>query len=331
MAIDIKLFQKIILENKSFILTTHVNPDGDAIGSVIAMANFLLQMGKNVSIINCSETPKNYIFLDKEKKIENYETSLDKKILSCDVIMVLDTNSGSRLKSMENIVKTSTAKKIIIDHHLDEENFCDFYFTDTSLASTGEIVYNLISSMTEKFDFNESISTSLYTAIMTDTGSFRYPRTTDKTFFIAADLISKGASPTSTYENVYENWSLGKISLLGKMLSQIKFFCENKIAISFCSKQNFIETNTNEIATDGFTGYLMSIENIKIGILINELNDGVKISFRSKGEIAVNEFAKKFAGGGHKNASGARVFDIRLDEFLPKLISEIENFYNNKL
>lgn len=284
-------------------------------------------MGKKVSIINHSETPKQYDFLDPTNEIICYDEARDAgKIYSAECIMILDTNQGNRLRSMENAVKKSSAKKIIIDHHLDEELFADHYIISDAFASTGEIVYHLLTSFRPHFDLNTAIASNLYVAIMTDTGSFRFPRTNISTHNIIADLLSFGVDPTDAFANVYERWSQGRMVLLGRALGEMQFAYNGKLAYIICTQKMFQETNTSEIETDNFTTYPMSIEGVVAGILINELENGVKISFRSKGNIAFNELAKEYGGGGHKNAAGARIFDVQLDAIVSDIIRRAEKY-----
>lgn len=329
---DRELFKKIIAEQHSFVLTTHVNPDGDGLGCEMAIKYFLQKMGKNVSVINHSETPQQYDFLDPLNEIMCFENSKDAAtILSADCIIILDTNQGNRLRSMENAVKKSSAKKIIIDHHLDEELFADHYIISDTFASTVEIVYHLLTSFRPQFDLDTTIATNLYIAIMTDSGSFRFPRTNSAKHHIVADLLSFGVDPTAAFANVYERWSRGRMLLLGRALDTMQFAYDGKLAYIICAQKMFEETNTSEIETDNFTTYPMSIEGVVAGILINELDNGVKISFRSKGKIPINELAKEYGGGGHKNAAGARVFDVQLENIVKDIIARAGKYLHTKI
>jgi len=329
--LDIQRFQTIISEHNSFVLTTHVNPDGDGLGSELAMKHFLQKLGKDVSIINHSETPKQYDFLDKtNSELLCFDEKRDsEKILASDCIIILDTNQGNRLRSMENVVKKSSAKKVIVDHHLEPEMFADEYFIDDNYSSTGEIIFNLLDAMRKanpKLDFDKQIATELYIAIMTDTGSFRFPRTNKETHLIIAELLSYGVDPTKAFANVYERWSKGRMVLLGKVLNEMKFAFDNKLAYIVCTKKMFEETQTDVEETDNFTTYPMSIDGVLGAVLINELDNGVKISFRSKGDIPFNEFAKEFGGGGHKNAAGARIHNVQLDDIVKEVVDKAKKY-----
>ena len=157
---------------------------------------------------------------------------------------------------------------------------------------------------------------------MTDTGSFRFPRTDPEIHRIAAHLIECGADPTDIFVNVYESASLGRMRLLGEALDSMKTACEGKLAYIVCTQKMFGNTNTSEVETDNFTTFAMSLQGVHVGILFNELQNGVKISFRSKGMIPVNELAKEFGGNGHLNAAGTRLFDVKLEEIVPAVLEK---------
>jgi phosphoesterase RecJ-like protein len=299
--------------SRKAILTTHVNPDGDGLGCELALAEWLQRRGCNVSIINHSAVPYFYHFLDPTDTIEQFnEARHARVILEADLVVLLDMNQPERLRSMEVPVLTSKATKICIDHHLDPHPFADLYVIDAEATSTGEILYHVFDRLGGTV--TPEMATALYTAIMTDTGSFRYPRVDPETHQIAARLIAFGADPVAIYAEVYERWSPGRIRLLGEMLAGMDARADGQIVDVTVTQDMLRRTSTSEVDTDNFTTYPMSIEGVKIGILFLELPDGVKVSFRSKGDIPINELAKEFGGNGHRNAAGARLFTAPLDE-----------------
>jgi phosphoesterase RecJ-like protein len=305
---------KIINEKKTFVITTHVNPDGDAIGSEVALAVFLKKRGKEASIINHSETPANYTFLDPNNVIHHFNSDVHAgKIREADAIFIVDANQLSRLQSMEPYVRESKAVKICIDHHLDKDDSADIYLIDEAATATGEILYHLIHYLDDD-KIDKEIARALYTAIMTDTGSFRFPKTDPEIHQIAAHLIRSGAEPPEVFQEVYEKGNLNALQLLGKALANLKTAHDGRVAYMVITRQMFEETSTKEYQTDNFTDYPMRIGGVQIGLLFNELPDGVKISFRSKGEIPANKLAKEFGGNGHLNAAGARLFGKKLDD-----------------
>ena len=270
----------LIQQQHRCVLTTHVNPDGDGLGSELALAYFLRKLGKDVSIINHSATPENYQWMDPNHQIIQFLPERDRdKVLHAELIFILDTNQPDRLRSLEPFVQQSKAIKIVIDHHLEPHPFADHYIIDDDATSTGELAYRIINRINPTF-IDKDIAIALYTAIMTDTGSFRYPRTNPETHRIAAHLLEYGISPIEIYANVYEGWSQGRMRLLGEVLDSMKTAHDGKLAYAVCTKKMFIETGTNEVETDNFTTYPMSVRGVLVGILFNELQNGVKISFR---------------------------------------------------
>jgi phosphoesterase RecJ-like protein len=309
----------LLLGATRIILTTHVNPDGDGIGSELAVANALRQLGKAVTVVNHNATPDNYTWLDPHAEIVQFSPDRDAAVvLAADLIIILDTNQPDRLRSLEPFVRQSSAPKLIIDHHLSPHPFAQHYVIDVDATSTGEIVYRMLKALPVRM--THAIAVALYTAIMTDTGSFRYPRTDPETHAIVADLIASGADPSVCYSNVYEQWTPGRMRLLGEVLDSMRTACDGELAWVVCTQKMFRDTGTSEVETDNFTTYPMSIRGVRVGILFNELPDGVKISFRSKGAIPINKLAMEFGGGGHLNAAGARLFNSSLDQVVPKVI-----------
>ncbi len=312
--------------HQKFVLTTHVNPDGDGLGSELALAEWLISRGKRVSIINYSSTPAVYVFLDKHSRIKQFSESRDSRtIAEADVIVVLDTNHPDRLRTMQQAVLSSKAIKICIDHHLDPAPFANHYLIDDDATSTGEIVYKLLHELNGP-NLTPSIVEPLYCAIMTDTGSFRYPRVDAEIHRITAHLIECGADPVKIYQGVYECWSPGRIHLLGEILASLKTEYSGKLAYVTLTQEMLKRTGTKEEDTDNFTVYPMSVEGVVVGILFLELANGVKISFRSKGEIPINELAKEFGGNGHKNAAGARLRDVRLEDITGKVLQAANKY-----
>lgn len=318
--------QAILRSHRTFILTTHVNPDGDALGSELALARTLRKLGQSVRILNHSATPENYRWMDPDCELLTFSASDHRSLLlAAEVIIILDTNHPDRLRSLAPSVLESKALKVVIDHHLDPDAFADHYYVDGDATSTGELLFHVIASLPE-ITLTKDLAVPLYTAIMTDTGSFRYPRTSEKTHRIAAELLRAGVDPSEVFVNVYENWTPGRMRLLGEVLDSMKTASDGKIAYVICTRDMFRNTGTTEVETDSFTVYPMSIRGVRVGILFNELVDGVKISFRSKGTIPINELAKEFGGNGHMNAAGARLFDVRLDDIISQVIGQAEKY-----
>ncbi len=327
--IDYDKLKNIILANSSFLLTTHVNPDADAIGSEIAFYYILKKIGKEVYILNHSATPYNLEFFNKNNIIQKYDDKIHKDIFEkVDVLIALDFNRVNRIVSMEKRFRESNKIKICIDHHQDEENFADHFFIDTDYCATGHIIYDFVNK-TKIVDMNFEIAESLYAAIMTDTGSFRFERTTSEVHKLIADLLTYGVSPEEVYDKIYDQSKFSKIKLLGRALESINLIANGKLGYMILTQKDFNDFGAIESDTENFVNYNLSIENVVLGILFIELNNGFKVSFRSKGNIPVNKLAAEFGGGGHINASGARFFTNNMSEMIPVILSKAELYLNN--
>jgi bifunctional oligoribonuclease and PAP phosphatase NrnA len=320
LALEFDKFRTLVESHTRFVLTTHVNPDGDALGTEVAVALHLQQQGKQATILNCSATPDNFAFLEKLYPILLYNPEEHDFIIEfAEVIIVLDTNSTDRLVTMKEVVSSSKAYKVCIDHHLEPDAFADLFILDENSAATGEIIYRLISYLTGRV-ISKEIAIALYAAIMTDTGSFRFPKTDPEIHKIVAQLVQMGADPVEIYEHIYEKGTLNRVQLLGMALANIQLAHDGKVAYIVLTREMFEMTCTDDFDTDAFVPYTMTISGVQIGLMFSDRDDIVKINFRSKGDIWINELAKEFGGNGHKNAAGARIPRGKLDELVPQIL-----------
>ena len=321
-----EILKDIIQNHQSFLLTTHVNPDADAIGSEIALYQVLKKLNKNVIIINHSETPYNLKFLDADNKIEKYEKEKhDEAIKNVDILVALDFNRPDRVVSMQNAFKNAKGVKVCIDHHQDRDDFADHYFVDVEYSATGEILYDfIIKSKIVKVEIE--IAYPIYAAIMTDTGSFRFERTTPHLHRVIADLLETGVNPGEVYDKLYDESKPSKIQLLGRSLNSLKITGAGRIGFMIITQETFKELGAIESDTENFVNYTLSIENVILGMLFIELKNGFKVSFRSKGNIPVNKLAGEFGGGGHTNAAGARFFNLSMQDYIPKILQKAEEY-----
>ena len=331
MSLNFRGLSDCIDVSEDVVLTTHVIPDGDAIGSVLAFSRYLKYKGKKVEIINHSPTPKNLSFLPGSNIIKVFEENLDenKKLLfSADTIFLLDTNEFSRARSLEPYVNESTAKKVCIDHHLglNENNF-DFVLSDPLSPSTCQILYDFLDAE-DRDTIDTETAECLYTGILTDTGSFRYPRTTEKTFLTCADLIKRGADPVEIYDNIYNVVSISKLKLMSKFIESFNFYYDGKVGIGILTGEDFRECGASQTDIEGLSGLMMSLKEVTLSIMLVELPHSIKLSFRSKGNIMANELAKEFQGGGHKNATGASVEKTDIYKLRENIICRIDNYLN---
>lgn len=323
---DFALLKKIITEHNSFLLSTHVNPDADALGSELAFYLILKKLGKKVRVVNYSATPYNLEFLDAEKVIEQYNNTLHADIFDqAEVFILLDLNQANRIVKMAEGYKDFKGVKVCIDHHQASEEKFDHLFGGAEYSATAEAIYDFINH-TKIVELDYSIALQLYAGIMTDTGSFRFERTTPNVHRIIASLLEKGVDPVDVYDKVYNQFNFGRVKLLGEALSSIQLDSTKKIGYMIVRKESLKHNGAAEADVDGFVNYCLTIQNVEIGILFYELEDGIKVSFRSKGEIPVNKLAAQFEGGGHINASGARFFNITIDEVKEKIISAAQSY-----
>lgn len=318
--------KKIITENNSFLLSTHVNPDADAIGSELAFYYLLKKLGKEARIVNHSATPYNLEFMDDEKIIEKFDTNNHEQIFDqTDVFVLLDLNQASRVVKMESGLRKFDGIKICIDHHQEPEEFFDYIFGGIEYSATGEIIFDFIKE-SGLIDIDLKIASQIYAAVMTDTGSFRFERTSPKVHLMAAHLLEKGVVPKDIYDKIYDQFKFGRIKLLGEALSTISMDKTGRIAYMVVTINMLTQNNASEADVDGFVNYCLSIQNVEMGILFYELKDGIKISFRSKGDINVSKLAKEFNGGGHINASGARLFNVGVNETISDVLKKAKLF-----
>lgn len=326
--LDYKILSDILINNKVFLITTHVNPDADAIGSEMALYHILKELGKKVYVVNYSPTPYYLTFLDTEKIIRKYNPEIhDSYFDEADVLIALDFNSPKRIVRMEPAFTKSKALKVCIDHHQHPADFVDNAFIDVSYAATAHIIFEFIVE-TNIVELFKEIAVPLYAAIMTDTGSFRFDRTTAEIHRIAAELLEAGADPTEIYNCIYDQSRVGKIRLLGECLSTMGFTPDKQIAYIIVTQEAMQKSGAEEAEVDGFVNYCLSIEGVKIGLLFFELKDGLKISLRSKGTIPVNLLAEELGGGGHTNAAGTRIFNQQLNGFVETVIEKAEKYLN---
>lgn len=316
------VFRMLIDDNTKFVLTTHVNPDADGLGSELALNRFLNKIGKNSEILNHSETPANHAFIDYDNEIKKFDREKNgETILETDVLIAVDMNNPSRLRSLEKYFLESKAKKVIIDHHLEAQDFVDYQLIDLDSPATAEIVYKCLVAY-DPMLLDKGIAEAIYAGIMTDTGSFRFPRTDGDIHRIVAHLLDIGVDPSYVYNNLYEKNSIGRTRLLGEVLASVQLAYDGKLAYFSITQEQLKRNGVTPDDTEQFVNYAGAVSGVLVSIFFMELPEGVKISFRSKGDVAVNELAKLYGGGGHKNASGARVFDAHLEETVQKVLKD---------
>jgi len=301
--------KKIIDEHNSFLLTTHVNPDADALGSELALHAVLKKLGKKVRSINHSATPYNLEFLDEEKVVEKFDEQTHSQIFNeTEVVIVLDLNQANRVVKMEKSLRSFKGLKICIDHHQDPEDFAHFRYWSTKAAATCELVYELIVELGDESLIDKDIAECLYAGIMTDTGGFRHPNTTKNVHLVVAELLDKGADSSQIANLIYDSNSVNRLKFIGFAITRRLVVREDLHTAYFViSKKDLKKYQSQTGDTEGLVNYALSLDGIKLAALFSEREDGIKISFRSSSDVAVNKFAAShFNGGGHKNAAGGK-------------------------
>ncbi len=306
----------MIKKSKTFLIISHINPDGDTIGSNIGLSLSLKSIGKDVISYCDSKIPFEYQFLlsNDFKMLTIPENIMKSKF---DVMIMLDCADSKRTKHYQEFRNISEIL-INIDHHKSNDKFGDLNIIYEDYSSTGEIVYDIL--INGGFPVNRSIAEAIYTAIITDTGSFRYSNTNSRTFDIASDLIKYGVNSWEISQKIYENKPYKRIMLLKEALNSLKLNTKGKIAVLSISKNILDVYNATGEDTDGLVNYGRSIEGVEVSIFIREEENGCKLSFRSKGKVDVSSLARTFDGGGHRNAAGG---------FINKPLFEVEKLIMN--
>ena len=319
-----KLYTIITGSKKNVVITTHRGPDGDAMGSSLALYHLLKKLEHNVQII----TPNDYAYflhwLPGNKDVIIYEESKEKckKITEkADLIFFMDLNNIDRIADYKECVRNLSSTKILIDHHQDPDySIADLVFSDTKSSSTAELLYKIINVLNLNHLIDIDISECLYTGILTDTGSFKYSSTTSNTHKIISDLIERGVNHSRIHDLIYDNSTIDKMRLLGYCLNKkLQIYEENNSAIISLNHEELKRFNFKKGDTEGIINYALAIKGIIFAAFIVEKDGIVKLSLRSKGNFKVNEIAKKyFNGGGHINASGG-VSQLSVKETIKKL------------
>lgn len=312
---------------KKIAIVSHRNPDGDAIGSSLGLLHFLKQLKHDVHFISPNEYPDFLAWIPEVNNTIIFEKEVNKAtelLKSSDYIFTLDFNALHRTgEFMEKTLQTLTVPMIMIDHHQSPDNYPLYTFSDTNYGSTCEMIYDFINALGFNQLINKEVATCLYVGITTDSGSFRFPKTTAKTHTCVADLISKGINNSEIHNLLFDNASYSRLQLLGRALQNLTLLKEYNASYITLSQEELDTFNYKKGDTEGIVNYGLSLEGINMtAIFIENKEEGIiKISFRSQGDIDVNQFARKyFNGGGHINAAGGKSF-LSLEETVKQFIA----------
>lgn len=319
----------LLTQKAEILITTHYNPDGDALGSSLAMGFYLQKKGFSVNILVPNEYPGFLAWMPGSKQMTVYSRDKergDALLENADVTFCLDYNAFHRVNLFTEKLEKSKSKKVLVDHHLQPDPNFDYAFSVIETSSTAELVYDLICALGDKELIDKVMADCLYVGIMTDTGSFSFANNYPHTYEVVAELVRKGVDAALLHRLVYDTYPEIRMRLLGYCLSEgLTVLQEFATAYIFLTKEDMKKFKIKPGDTEGIVNYALSIKGISFAALFTEKDDRIRISFRSKGSFSVNEFAREYyEGGGHRNAAGG-------DSFLkmPKTIDRFRNLISD--
>ena len=326
-----KVDEVISKANKIF-LTTHENPDGDGLGSEVAFYHHLTETGKEVKIINCSPTPEIYDYLNSDSCIETFNELVHLEwIKKADLAIVFDVGDFKRVREIKSLINEYDIPVMNIDHHPHPDNHGFSYnIVDTKSAATGCMVRSYLNEARSK-PLTRQICDGIYTAVMTDTGCFKYSNTDTYCHSIAIECLEKGVDSNFIYQKIYENSSKTRIHLLGEMISNIRYALDGQFAWSIVTNDIIKKHQASKDDLDGFSDFIRSIKGVEVAFVIYEVSKDIcRINFRSKGKFTVNNIAKSFGGGGHAFASGA-IVNKSLDKAKNYIVNNCEKMLKEQI
>jgi phosphoesterase RecJ-like protein len=333
---ELKKLKAILAKPKKIVIVTHWSPDGDAMGSSLGLYNYLLKKKHKVSVITPNASPTFLSWLTGTNKVIDFQkdpVKSEKLIAAADFIFCLDFNSVQRIDQLGPLVEHSKALKMIIDHHLEPEGFADFMLHSVKSSSTCELIFEFIEMLGDIKLLDKKIANCLYTGIMTDTGSFRFPSTTANTHRVLSGLLAAGAENAEIHNRIYDGSTESRLRLMGYALSEkMVILREYHTGYMTLSAEEHTRFNYQKGDTEGLVNFILSLRGIKFAVFISERDGMIKMSFRSKGKFDVNAFARlNFNGGGHKNAAGGASTESleatvkKFNSLVPKYKKELQD------
>lgn len=328
---NIQPFKDFMGQTRTVVIVTHHKPDADALGSSLGLAGYLKKKGHAVTVVTPSDYPEFLHWMPGHKDVlaldRGNESVVSEKINSAEIIFCLDFSALNRIQDLTEVVRNAPAKKVMVDHHLQPEDFAEFVKWDVQSASTAGLIFNLICELGDQQLIDADIADCLYAGLMTDTGGFRHSNTRYEEFQIASELVRLGANPTKVSKLIYDTNTLERLRLTGFVLSEkLKVLPEYKTVYMTLSAEELKRFGSQTGDTEGFVNYGLSIKGIKLSVMIHERKDSVKLSLRSLGDFSVNEMARNhFEGGGHRNASGGSSA-LTLEETVKKFLSILPSY-----
>ena len=313
---------RFILESKKIGITYHVSPDGDAVGSVLALFNALKSLNKDCYIISKDTLSENLKFLKGAGEITG---EITEPVDETDIVVVLDCGNLERVSAN---LKEFTGTIVNIDHHLSNDKYGDINYIDANAAATAEIVFELLNLMGISFENENSvikdIGTCMYTSIVTDTGAYRHSNVTERTHKISATLKKIGVDNTFIYQSLFDNKDFSRIKLIGKALSNMQLILNGKVALLEIDKNFTADLGIDIGDTSDIISYGLQIKGVEVTLLLKEVEDGVKASLRAKSYVDVRKIAEVFGGGGHIRASGIKIRNMSMEEAKYEILNEIQ-------
>jgi phosphoesterase RecJ-like protein len=305
MVIHWEPLREILHSNRRFVLSSHVRPDADALGSELGLAAILESMGKEVRIVNPSAIPQTLQFLDPTGRIHKIgDTIKPEAVADTDVHLIVDTSSWAQLQDVGHVFRRTPARKVVIDHHASSDDLGALEFKDIQAEATGVLILEMADAL--DLTIPPAVAMPLFCAVATDTGWFRFASTRESTMRVAARLIELGARPDVIYRQLYEQYSLGRIRLAGIVLSRVTLDCDGRMAYTWVEAADFARSGARPVDTEDLVNECLKIAGTQCAfIAVEQLNKSVKFSFRSRTGIDVAAVAEQFGGGGHKQAAGA--------------------------
>jgi len=332
-------FKQLLSTPKQIVLTIHTNPDADALGSALGFAPILEKKGHKVTVVSPNTFPDFLKWMKGNEKVlvfDKQEEECKKVIDSADLVFSMDYSALKRVGRVDAEIEKSSAVKVIIDHHREPEGYAHYMKWSTEAGATGELVFDLLTDLGWSNLLDKDTGECLYAGIMTDTGGFRHPNTTQHIHEIVAKLIGIGVDASRVSKLVYDSNSIDRIKLLGFALSErLTILTEYNVAYIQLSKKDLVLHNAQKGDTEGLVNYALSIKGIVMAVLFKESDGIVKMSFRSIGPFSVNDFARKnFDGGGHTNAAGGVSKELGVSEVIEKfenLLPKYKSELNKKI
>lgn len=323
MPIDWNPLLPIVEQAETFVLTSHMRPDCDALGSELGMAAALQALGKRVRIINGDSVPSHIAFIDAGGMIEVFGSGVtQQEVHEADVHMVLDTSAWGQLGPMADVIRSSPARKVVIDHHVSGDDLGAMVLKDVTSESNGRLVLQAIEAL--GVELTAEMARPLFYAMATDTGWFRFSSVTEQTLLAAAKLVAAGASPSDSFSTLYDRNTLSRVRLHGRIMESTALVLDGRVGVARATEADFAATGAEAADTEDVVNRVLSIAGVEVAALLVELGEGAnKVSLRSRSDFDVREIAEQFGGGGHTKAAGVRIRGS-IDEAQQRVLEAIQ-------